>query len=230
MNVVLFGPPGAGKGTQAFLLKERYNLALISTGSILRDEVEKGTTLGIQIKETMDSGGFPSDDIILKIFTEKLEEIKNQGVILDGVPRTLNQAEKIDEIFQRLGIEINVVIQIAVDENELIKRLSVRKTCTNCGATYTDELPPQREGVCDKCGEKSISRRSDDEYEAVKTRFEVYNERTKPVIDYYLNTQRLSVVDGMKPVEGVYDQINTLLGKMQILTRKSECLYSAQDV
>jgi adenylate kinase len=230
MNIILFGPPGAGKGTQARLLQKQHHLALISTGDLLRDEVKRKTPLGLEIKETMDLGKFPSDEIILHVFSEKLEKVKDQGVILDGVPRTLNQARKIDESFARLGLSIDAVIQLQVEDKVLIKRLSSRMICEACGASYTDEVAPQKEGLCDKCGSSSFTRRSDDEPEAVKTRLGVYNDQTKPLLDYYAQANRLSVVDGMKSVGEVYNQIESLLGQMQILTRKPGCLYSAQEV
>ncbi len=230
MNIILFGPPGAGKGTQARLLKEHFHLALISSGDILRDEIKRKTLLGSQIEETIAAGQFPSDDIILKIFKEYLEKVKHQGVILDGLPRTLNQAQKIDEIFEKLGLELDFVVQLVVDEEELVKRLSQRMLCKTCGASYTPEVPPVENGVCDKCAGHDFIRRPDDEPEAVKTRLQLYNEKTKPLIDYYLKTDRLSVVDGMKSVKEVNAQIESLLGKSQVLTDKSGCLYSAQDV
>jgi len=230
MNIILFGPPGAGKGTQARLLKEHFHLALISSGDILRDEVKRKTPLGQQIEEIMALGQFPSDDIILKIFREYLEKVKHQGVILDGLPRTLNQAQKIDEIFEKLGLELDAVIQLAVDDEELIKRLSERIVCKTCGAAYTPEVSPKNEGVCDKCSGGDFMRRPDDEPEAVKTRLQLYNEKTKPLIDYYLKTHKLRVVDGMKSVKEVNAQIESHLGKSQVLTDKSGCLYSAQDV
>jgi adenylate kinase len=230
MNIILLGPPGAGKGTQARLIKENFHLALISSGDILRDEIRKKTILGNQIEDIVASGQFPSDDIILKIFKEHLEKVKDQGVILDGLPRTVNQAEKIDEIFETLGLKLDAVIQLTVDDEELIKRLSKRITCKTCGASYTPEALPKKKDVCDKCSGHDFMRRPDDEPEAVKTRLQVYNEKTKPLIDYYLKSHKLSVVDGMKSVKEVNDQIETLLGKLQVLTDKSGCLYSAQDV
>ncbi|OJW53276.1 MAG: adenylate kinase [Alphaproteobacteria bacterium 41-28] len=230
MNIILFGPPGAGKGTQARLLKEHFHMALISSGDILRDEVKRKTPLGIQIEETMALGQFPSDDIILKIFKEYLEKVRYQGVILDGLPRTLNQAQKIDEIFEELGLELDAVIQLAVDDEELIKRLSERIICKTCGATYTPEVSPKKKDVCDKCSGGDFTRRPDDEPEAVKTRLQLYNEKTKPLIDYYLKNHKLQVVDGMKSVKEVNAQIESLLGKSQVLTDKSGCLYSAQDI
>ncbi len=230
MNIIVFGPPGAGKGTQARLLQEHHELALISTGDLLRDEIQQNTAIGLEIKETMNSGNYPNDDIILKVFSEKLESLGEQGAILDGIPRTLNQAEKIDQIFKQLGRTIDIVVQLKVDENELIKRLEKRMICNKCGASYTDKVVPQQEGICDKCGETSFTRRADDQPEAVRTRLHVYNDQTKPLLDYYAKSDRLSVVDGMQSVKEVHDQIETLLVQMQILTRKPGCLYSAQEV
>jgi adenylate kinase len=212
MNVILLGLPGAGKGTQARLIQERYGLTLISTGDILRDEIKRKSPLGVEIEQTMASGGFPSDDIILKIFEEKLKEGKQTGVILDGLPRTVNQAQRIDETFARLGFQIDAIIQLVVDENELIKRLSMRKICAGCGATYSAENLPKVEGVCDKCLGTEFVRRPDDEPEAIKTRFEIYNERTKPVIAYYAKDNRLQIVDGMKSVDVVQKKIVEILG------------------
>lgn len=230
MNVILLGPPGAGKGTQARLIEKRHHLALIATGEILRAEVNKGTPLGLQVKETMDEGRFPPDEIILQIFGEALEEHKDQGVVLDGVPRTLNQAQKIDQIFEHYGLCLDAVIQIAVDDEELIKRLSSRMICKSCQTSYTLDVPPKREGKCDKCSGQEFMRRPDDEPEAIRVRLQVYNEQTKPLLDYYAKTDRLRAVDGMKSIEGVSVQIESLLGELQVLTRKSGCLYSAQDI
>jgi len=230
MNIILFGPPGAGKGTQARLIQERHQLALISTGEILRDEIKNATSLGLKVKETIEAGQFPSDDLILKIFEERLKKVKDSGVILDGVPRTLNQAKKIDEIFEELGLEIDIVIQLNVDDEELIKRLSGRIICKECNATYTPDLPPRVNGVCDKCSGCEFIRRPDDEPEVVRARLQVYNEQTKPLLDYYSQTQRLKAVDGMQSVERVNSQIESLLEKLQVLTSKSRCLYSAQDI
>lgn len=230
MNIVLLGPPGAGKGTQARLIQERHHLALISTGEILREEIKRETSLGLQVKKIIESGRFPSDEIILELFEDSLKKMKDKGVILDGVPRTLNQAQKVDEIFERFCLNLDAVIQLAVEDKELIKRLSNRMVCKVCGASYTPELPPHREGECDKCSGHEFIRRPDDEPEAVRMRLQVYNEQTKPLIQYYSKTNRLKVVDGMKPVEDVQTQIEFLLGNLQVLTDESGCLYSAQDI
>ena len=230
MNIVLLGPPGAGKGTQANLIQEQHHLTLISTGEILREEIKKETPLGLQVKKIIESGQFPSDDIILELFEDALKKMKDTGVILDGVPRTLNQAQKVDEIFKELDIDLDIVIQLAVEDKELIKRLSSRMICKACSASYTPEVPPRKEGVCDKCSGQEFIRRPDDEPEAIKMRLHIYNEQTKPLIQYYSKTNRLKVVDGMKPVKEVQAQIELLLSDLQVLTRKSGCLYSAQDI
>lgn len=211
MNLILLGPPGSGKGTQARLIRDHHGLVLIATGEILREEVQKDTSIGREVKEIIEAGLYPSDDIILKILEQYLRQAKAQGVILDGVPRTLNQAEKVDKMFEQLGMTLRMAIQLTVDEEELVKRLSSRRLCKSCGAAYTVDLPPRVEGVCDVCSGTEFFRRPDDAPEAVKTRFNVYNERTKLLIDYYSNTHRLKSVDGMKSVEKVNEQIEDLL-------------------
>lgn len=211
MNIILLGPPGAGKGTQARMLQHSHHLVIISTGEILKEEIKKGTALGLQVKETIESGRFTTDDIILKIFEEHVKKAKEKGMILDGVPRTLNQAQKIDKLFADLGLELNLVIQLAVDDEEMIRRLSHRMVCKTCHTSYTAELPPHQEGICDKCEGTEFIRRPDDEPEAIKTRLDIYNEQTKPLLQYYSQTDRLKVVDGMKTVKEVNVQIESLL-------------------
>lgn len=211
MNLILLGPPGSGKGTQARLIQEQYHLTLIATGEILREEVCKGTPLGLEVKERMDAGEYLSDDIILRVLEERLLQSRGQGVILDGVPRTLNQAQRIDDIFDRLGLEIDGIIQLAVDDKELIKRISSRTTCKTCGASYSNHKT-----TCDKCSGTEFMRRKDDDPETVTNRLDVYNEQAKPLIDYYLTNNRLKVVDGMQSVEDVYKQIERVLGSPRV--------------
>lgn len=227
MNVILLGPPGAGKGTQARMLQGAHQLEIISTGEILRDEIKLGSDIGLQVKSTLEAGDFPSEELVLFVFENRLKQVKGKGLLLDGIPRTLNQAQKVDTIFENLGICLDAVIQIAVEDKELIRRLSSRYICNTCHTSYTPELPPRVEGVCDKCNGHTFIRRADDEPEAIKTRLDVYNERTKPLLQYYSQTNRLRVVDGMKPVEEVNAQIESLLRDAQVLTSKSGCLYSA---
>lgn len=211
MNIILLGPPGAGKGTQARMLQDSHQLELISTGDILREEIKLGTAIGLKVKETIDEGRFPSDDLILLVFENRLTQVTGKDLVLDGIPRTLNQAQKMDTLFERLGIYLDGVIQIAVDDKELIRRLSQRVICKTCNAPYTAELPPRVEGICDKCGGVEFIRRPDDEPEAIKTRLDIYNEQTKPLLQYYSQTDRLKVVDGMKAVKEVNAQIESLL-------------------
>jgi adenylate kinase len=211
MNIVLLGPPGAGKGTQARLLQAKHQLSLISTGEILKEEIKNKTPLGLQVKEAIEAGKFISDDLLLHVFEDHLKTVTGQGMILDGVPRTLNQAQKIDELFEKLGIAVDVAIQLDVNDKELINRLSKRVVCKTCHTSYTAELPPRVSGVCDKCQGTEFIRRPDDEPEAIKTRLDIYNEQTKPLIQYYSHSNRLKVVDGMQSVEDVKQQIESLI-------------------
>lgn len=211
MNLVLFGPPGSGKGTQARLLQEAHQFEIISTGEILKEEIKRATPLGLQIKETIESGRFTTDDIILQVFEEHVKKIKGKEMILDGVPRTLNQAEKIDQLFKSLNLNLNMVIQLAVNDEEIVRRLSQRMVCKTCQTSYTPELPPLQEGICDRCKGHEFIRRPDDEPEAIKTRLDIYNEQTKPLLQYYSATNRLRVVDGMQSVREVNVQIESLL-------------------
>ncbi|KAB2834158.1 MAG: adenylate kinase [Caedimonadaceae bacterium] len=230
MNIILFGPPGAGKGTQAHLIQDRHGLDVIATGEILRAEIAKKTSLGVQVEQIMAEGKFPSDDIILSLFKERLTKAAGKGLVLDGLPRTLNQAEKIAQAFEEAGCEINVVIQLAVDEEELIKRLSSRVVCVTCGTPHTANSSSFEGETCYKCGSNHLARRPDDEPEAIRNRFKIYNEKTKPLLDYYSKQGLLKVIDGMQSVEEVNKEIETLLGQTQVLTRKPGCLYSAQDI
>lgn len=210
MNIVLLGPPGAGKGTQARLLQERHHLELISTGNMLREERHKETPLGKHIKEFMDKGLFSSDDLVLELFENRFLQVRNQGTILDGVPRTLYQAEKIDRFLEQIGDKLHVVIQLVVNDEELIHRLATRTVCKGCGVPYTGDYPPEVKGVCDKCSGDLI-RRQDDDPAIVKVRLEVHNEQTKPLADYYAQTGRLKNVDGMRSVEEVEARIEEIL-------------------
>jgi adenylate kinase len=227
MNIVLFGPPGAGKGTQARILQDSHQFTIISTGDILREEIKRESRVGLQVKKTIEEGLYPSDNIVLSVFEDRLKQEKGKNLVLDGIPRTLNQAQMVDKIFESLGLCLDTVIQISVDDKELVQRLSNRFICKVCSAPYTAELPPRVEGICDKCQGSEFVRRADDEPEAIKTRLDVYNEQTKPLLQYYSQMNRLRIVDGMKPVEEVNAQIESLLGEMQLLTSKSGCLYSA---
>ena len=214
MNIILLGPPGSGKGTQARNLMEEYGLVQVSTGDILRKEVAEETALGLKIKDIIEAGKFPEDDLIMELLENRLKDSDcDNGVILDGVPRTLYQAEYIDRLFEKLGKRLDAVIELSVDDQELITRLSGRFTCQDCGEPYNDTYkPPAKEGVCDKCGGEAFLRRPDDQPEAIQTRLEVYHEQTRPLIDFYSESGRLKSVDGMKQMEEVSSQILALVG------------------
>lgn len=214
-NIILLGPPGAGKGTQAKHLAESLGLVQISTGDILRGEVEKDSEVGRQVKDIMASGKFPSDDLIMEILEKRLQNQDcSRGVILDGVPRTLNQAEAVDSLFKKLGRHLDYVIELSVDDEKLIKRLASRFTCKACGESYNEETKPLKAvGICDVCGGQEFVRRPDDKAEVVKTRLDVYHEQTRPLISYYSKSNRLVVVDGMQDIESVRNSLEIILRK-----------------
>lgn len=214
MNIILLGPPGSGKGTQARNLMEDYGLIQISTGDILRKEVAEGTPVGVKIKDIIEAGKFPEDDLIMELLESRLKDSDcDNGVILDGVPRTLYQAVYIDRLFDKLGKTLDAVIELSVDDQKLIARLSGRFTCQDCGEPYNDTYKlPAKEGVCDKCGGETFLRRPDDQPEAIQTRLKVYHEQTRPLLDFYSESGRLKSVDGMKQMEEVRSQISAIVG------------------
>ena len=209
MKLVLIGAPAAGKGTQARRLIERYKLAYISTGDMLREEVAKGTELGNKAKEIMSSGGLVSDDLIIEIVKERLknDDCKN-GYILDGFPRTKVQAQKLDEIIGH----IDKAVYINAPDEVMLKRITARETCPKCGASYNKiSLPSKVEGICDVCGEK-LTQRKDDTIEAGKARLKTYHEQSEPLVDYYKAQNRLFEVDGMQEIDDITKQIIDGLG------------------
>ncbi len=208
MNLILLGPPGAGKGTQAKLICEKFSIPAISTGNILRDAAKSGTAKGNEIKAIIDAGNLVPDDIILDIIRERIakDDCAN-GFLLDGFPRTIPQAKALDE----MGVEINKVILIEVEDSAIINRMSQRRVCDNCGASYhLAHKKPVNEGVCDDCGGKLICRK-DDTPETVKDRLSVYHNTTEPLIGYYEQSQRLCTVDGQQSMENVFSSIISAL-------------------
>lgn len=188
MKIVLLGPPGAGKGTQAKLIVEKYNIPHISTGDIFRKNIKEMTPLGIKAKEYIDKGQLVPDEVTVDIVKDRIqqEDCKN-GFLLDGFPRTVAQADALSEVLEDLGTKLDYVINIKVDENNLIVRLSGRRVCPKCGASFHVVFnPPKQEGVCDYCGAEVVQR-ADDTEETVKNRLSVYNKQTQPLIDYYTN-------------------------------------------
>lgn len=215
MNVILLGPPGAGKGTQAQRLKENYGLMHLSTGDMLRHEIAKQSVLGNKIKETMANGGLVDDATVIEIIAGVLEDPEsNVGFILDGFPRTENQAEALGAMLKKRKLTIDHVIEIKVDDEALVKRISGRYMCKNksCSASYNDFFRrPLVDGVCDVCGGSEFVRRDDDKEEAVRTRLTKYYQETMPIVPYYLERGLLREVNGMLGIDKVTEQINDLI-------------------
>jgi adenylate kinase len=212
MNLILLGPPGAGKGTQAQRIVEKYRLPQISTGDILRAAVKESTPLGTKAKGFMDQGQLVPDEIVIGIVGDRLKEKDcNSGFILDGFPRTIPQAEALQPILTKIGKAIDHVINIEVESEELIRRLTGRRTCKNCGAMFHVLFqPPKKEGLCDRCGE-TLYQRADDKEETIRTRLKEYEKQTAPLIQYYRNKTTLRSIQGVGGPDQIFDQIIRLL-------------------
>ncbi len=215
MNLILLGPPGSGKGTQAKLIVEKYGIPQISTGDMLREAVAKGTELGKEAKKYMDAGQLVPDEVVIGIVKERLQQPDcEKGFILDGFPRTIPQAEALDKILEELGKKIDAVINIQVPEEEVVKRIVNRRTCKNCGAVYhLIYNPPKEDNKCDKCGGE-LYQRDDDKEEVVRQRYKVYKEQTEPLVEYYAKKGVLYNIDGTKNIEEVFAEIDKILQKL----------------
>jgi len=213
MILILLGAPGAGKGTQAQRLQDAHGLIQLSTGDMLRAAVKAGTEVGLKAKEVMEKGQLVSDDIMVGIISDRLDEPDCQnGVILDGFPRTEAQAEALDQLLANKNLALNAVIEMKTDDEVLVERITGRYTCAKCGAGYHDTfLKPAVEGVCDKCGGTEFTRRSDDKAETVKSRLEAYHNQTAPLLPYYENKGILKKVDGMADINEVTHQIEAVI-------------------
>ena len=214
MNIILFGPPGAGKGTQAKKLVDFYGIPQISTGDILRANVGKGTELGFAAKAYMDKGELVPDEVLIGIIKNRLKEPDcKRGFILDGYPRTVSQADALEVILDEIDKLLNVVLNLEVPNKKLIKRISGRLICRNCGASYHRIFnQPKKEGICDICGDE-VYQRSDDKDESVQNRLNVYKMQTQPLIDYYLKKGILVTLDGNKDIDEVLEDIKAVLAK-----------------
>jgi adenylate kinase len=209
MNIILLGPPGAGKGTQAKRIEQAKGMVQLSTGDMLRAAVAAGTDVGMKAKAVMERGELVSDEIVIGIISERIDEPDCQnGFILDGFPRTVAQAEALDKLLEDKSKTLDRVVEMQVDDDPLIKRITGRFTCGKCGEGYHDEFKrPIKEGVCDKCGSSDFKRRADDNEETVRSRLKAYHAQTAPLVDYYANSGKLKSIDGMTPIDEVTQQI-----------------------
>ena len=213
MNIILLGPPGAGKGTQSALLVEHHGMRQLSTGDMLRAAVKAETAVGLEAKGVMQRGEFVSDAIVTALIDDELTAMgEGVGAIFDGYPRTAEQAGQLDAILEKHGRRLDHVIELAVDEDELVERITGRFTCANCGEGYHDEFKlPDTSGVCDKCGSAEFKRRPDDTEETVRTRMAEYRGKTAPILPLYEQRGIVSRVDGMAPIGEVTAAIEKVL-------------------
>jgi len=213
-NIILLGPPGAGKGTQAKRLEAARGMVQLSTGDMLKEAIAQGTALGKRVEGIMARGELVTDEIVIGLIEDKMKAGAKGGFIFDGFPRTLKQADALGELMMRTGAKLDAVIEMQVDDAALVARISGRYTCGNCGAVYHDTTHPTKvAGVCDACGSTNLKRRPDDNAETLKTRLMEYYKKTSPLIGYYYAKGQLSAVDGLAEVDAVAEAIASVLDK-----------------
>lgn len=213
MKIIMLGAPGAGKGTQAKQIADKYSIPHISTGDIFRANIKNGTELGNKAKTYMDQGLLVPDELVVELVVDRIQQddCKN-GFVLDGFPRTIPQAEALDAALEEINEKIDYALDVNVPDENIIKRMSGRRACLNCGATYhIVSIPTKVEGICDRCGNEVVLR-DDDKPETVKKRLEVYHEQTQPLIEYYRKQNILRTIDGVQPMETVFSTIVEILG------------------
>lgn len=214
MKIIMLGAPGAGKGTQAKMIAEKYGIPHVSTGDIFRANIKNGTELGMEAKKYMDQGLLVPDELTVKILLDRVAQPDcAKGYVLDGFPRTIPQAEVLDKALSELGDAIDYAVNVDVPDENIVKRMSGRRACVTCGATYhVEHVPPKKEGVCDKCGSELVLR-DDDKPETVLNRLKVYHEQTQPLIEFYTAKGVLKTVDGTVDMQDVFGAIVGILGE-----------------
>lgn len=213
MKIIMLGAPGAGKGTQAQMICDKYNIPHISTGDLFRSNIKNGTELGKKAKEYMDKGQLVPDELTVELLLDRVanEDCKD-GYVLDGFPRTIPQADVLDKELTKLSDKIDFAIDVEVPDENIVRRMSGRRACLKCGATYhIEHIPPKQEGICDRCGSELVQR-DDDKPETVQNRLSVYHEQTQPLIEYYNGKNILKTVDGTKEMNDVFEDIVKILG------------------
>lgn len=222
MNLILLGPPGAGKGTQARRLVDERGMIQLSTGDMLREARTSGTEMGRKVAEVMDKGGLVTDEIVIGLIEEKLAGGTGAGFIFDGFPRTLAQADALGALLGRAGHRIDAVIEMRVDDEALVARISGRFTCGNCGEVYHDATKPTaKAGVCDVCGSTDLRRRADDNAESLRTRLMEYYKKTSPLIGYYYALGDLFTIDGLGEIDTVAASISNILSQSEGVAARS---------
>lgn len=212
MKIIMLGAPGAGKGTQAKMIAQKYGVPHVSTGDMFRANIKNGTELGMEARKYMDQGLLVPDELTVRILLDRVaqEDCKN-GYVLDGFPRTIPQAQVLDNALTESGNQIDYAINVEVPDENIIRRMSGRRACLTCGATYhMEHVPPKKEGICDACGSELVLR-DDDKAETVKNRLDVYHKQTQPLIDFYMEKGVLESVDGTLPMEDVFAAITEIL-------------------
>ena len=213
MNIILIGPPGAGKGTQARILEEERGMIQLSTGDMLREARTSGTEMGKKVADIMDAGGLVTDEIVVGLIEEKLQSADGNGFIFDGFPRTLAQAAALDDLLRANEKELGAVVEMQVDDDALVARITARSTCANCGEVYNDITRPiPDDGKCSNCGASEFTRRADDNEESLRTRLMAYYKKTSPLIGYYYHAGLLRPVNGLGEIDEVKGEIAASLG------------------
>lgn len=212
MKIIMLGAPGAGKGTQAKMIAEKYKIPHVSTGDIFRMNIKNGTELGMEAKKYMDQGLLVPDELTVRILLDRVaKEDCKDGYVLDGFPRTIPQAEVLEDALNKLGDKIDYAIDVEVPDENIIRRMGGRRACLSCGATYhIEHVPPKKEGVCDECGQPLVLR-DDDKPETVQNRLRVYQEQTQPLIEFYTEKNVLKTVDGTQDMQDVFNAIVEIL-------------------